>query len=339
MSTRRSFIKGLGTLALLGSHPARAQAQPATVRVGYVPVIGASALFVIDGAGWAKEAGLDFRTTKFDSGPNAIQALASGTLDVLAIGVAPVAVARAKGIDVKVVAAGATGGSAFVAAPALADEFAIGAEPARAFAAFRARHGRPAKLATLPPGGVPTVALHHWLKIAKVDKADVTVVQMGIEAVQQALLAGAVDGGTALEPSVTLVTERNPRLKRLVTAREMFPDIPGVVFAVTAAFERANPSGVEALVRMIVRATEVLKTNPAEAAPHVTAILGGGLIETATIAKAIASPAVSYVADPRAIVAATEAMLAYQVELGDFPAAPPTAGLFDPAYYVRVAGR
>jgi NitT/TauT family transport system substrate-binding protein len=161
---------------------------------------------------------------------------------------------------------------------------------------------------------------------------------MGIEAVQQAMLAGAVDGGTALEPSVTLVIERNPRLKRIVTAREMFPDIPGVVFAVTAAFERANPSGVEALVRLIVRATALLKANPGEAAPQVQAILGGGLVETATIAKAIASPAVSYVADPRTIVQATEAMLAYQVELGDFPAAPPTAGLFDPSYYLRVAG-
>ena len=106
----------------------------------------------------------------------------------------------------------------------------------------------------------------------------------------------------------------------------------------TAAFERANPTGVEALVRLIARATELLKTSPAQAAPYVQAILGGGLVETATIAKAIASPAVSYVADPRTIVQATEAMLAYQVELGDFPAAPPTAGLFDPAYYLRVAG-
>ena len=107
MSTRRTFIKALGGLALLGPAVARAQAPAVPVRVGYVPVIGASALFVLEGAGWAKEAGLDIRTTKFDSGPNAIQALASGTLDVLAIGVAPIAVARAKGIDVKVVAAGA----------------------------------------------------------------------------------------------------------------------------------------------------------------------------------------------------------------------------------------
>jgi NitT/TauT family transport system substrate-binding protein len=339
VKTRRTLLQALSALALSKTVPAWAQSLQGTVRVGYVPVIGASALFVLDGAGWAREAGLAIKTTKFESGPNAIQALASGTLDALAIGVAPVAVARAKGLDVKIVAAGATGGSAFVASPELAEAFAVNdGRPARAFAAFRARQRRPAKLATLPPGGVPTVALHHWLwKVSQVDRADVTIAQMGIEAVQQAMLAGAVDGGTVLEPSATLVTERNPRLRRIVNAPEMFPDIPGVVFAITRQFEVSNPGGVETLVRLLVRATDLLKTEPSAAAPFVQAVLGGGLVDTATIARAIASPAVSYVADPRAIVRATEAMLSYQVELGDFPTAPPIAGLFDPAYYAHAA--
>src|SRR3954447_8152773 len=103
MPSRRSLIQGFGALALalVTATATKLKAQPstATVRIGYVPVIGASALFVLDGAGWAREAGLAIRTTKFDSGPNAIQALASGTLDALAIGVAPVAVARAKGLN------------------------------------------------------------------------------------------------------------------------------------------------------------------------------------------------------------------------------------------------
>jgi hypothetical protein len=41
---------------------------------------------------------------------------------------------------------------------------------------------------------------------------------------------------------------------------------------------------------------------------------------------------------PRAARRRGEAGLAFLVELGDFPAAPPTAGLFDPSYYLRVAG-
>src|SRR3954454_6011379 len=111
--------------ALLASAAAPARAQGALpLRVGYVPVIGAAALYVLDRAGWAREARLEIRLAKFDSGPAAIQAISSGSLDMLAIGIAPVAVARSRGLDVKVVSAAGTGGSAFLAAPALADAFA-----------------------------------------------------------------------------------------------------------------------------------------------------------------------------------------------------------------------
>ena len=114
-------------------------AQGTTLRIGYVPVIGASALFVLAGDGSTRDAGFDLKLTKFDSGPNAIQAFASGTIDILVIGIAPVAVARARGLDASVIAAAAIGGTAFVAGPALARAFAEhGNEPAKAFAAFRA---------------------------------------------------------------------------------------------------------------------------------------------------------------------------------------------------------
>ena len=41
------------------------------------------AILVADKEGWAKEAGLDLAFTTFQSGPHAIQALASGTLPAL----------------------------------------------------------------------------------------------------------------------------------------------------------------------------------------------------------------------------------------------------------------
>ena len=80
-------------------------AAPQKLRVGIIPILGAAPVIVLDKEGWAKAAGLDLQFTTFESGPNMIQALASGTLDVYVAGVAPLAVARAKGIDVRVVAA------------------------------------------------------------------------------------------------------------------------------------------------------------------------------------------------------------------------------------------
>lgn len=335
MIDRRTLLAlGAGTLAGMG----RGLAQgAATLRVGYVPVIGASALFVLAGDGSARDAGIDLKLTKFDSGPNAIQAFASGTIDILVIGIAPVAVARARGLEASVIAAGAIGGTAFIAGSALAKAFAENAnEPARAFAAFRAATGRKAKLGTLPPGGVPTVALHHWLwKIGKVERADVEIVNMGIEVVQQAMLTGAIDGGTLLEPSATLVLERDPRTKRIVNSPEMFPNIPGVVVAASGSLLKSRPELAERFVGLFHRATGQILKDPAKAAPLVLAALGGGLVAEDTIARSLTSPAVSFVTDPARIRKATEELLAYQVELGDFATAPAIDGLFDQALYER----
>jgi NitT/TauT family transport system substrate-binding protein len=249
-------------------------------------------------------------------------------------------VARARGLDVKVVAAAGSGGSGFVASEALAASFAANKDPASAFAAFAKSQGRKAKLATLPPGGVPTVALHHWLwKIGKVSKDDVEIVAMGIDAVQQAVLAGSVDGATVLEPSATIVLQRNPKLKMLLTARDMFPDIPGVVMAATGAFEKASPDALEKMVGLFARATELIRKNPAEAAKHVEAVLGGGLVDAATMEAALKSPAVDFIFDIRQIEAPTKALLAYQVEIGDFQTAPPTDGLFDPRWSDKILKR
>jgi NitT/TauT family transport system substrate-binding protein len=330
MLTRRSLL--LSTAALAAT---RARAQPVLpLRVGYVPVIGAAALYVLDRAGWAREAGLDIRLAKFDSGPAAIQAISSGSLDMLAIGIAPVAVARSRGLDVHVVSAAGTGGSAFLAAPALAEAFAkAGADPAAALAAFRQANARPAKIGTLPPGGVPTVALNYWFfKAHKVARADVEIVAIGIEALQGAILAGAVDGGTVLEPSATIV-RRDPRLKVIATARDMFPDIPGVVIAATGAFEKAHPEAVENMVSLVLRATDLIQRDPTAAGAYVADVLGGGLVPAEVMAAALTSPAVAYVTDPRAIEAPTRALLEYQVEIGDFSAPPKTEGLFETKYF------
>jgi NitT/TauT family transport system substrate-binding protein len=334
--TRRAAIAGLGLAAT--AFESRAQAA-APVRVGYVPVIGASALFVLDGAGWAKQSGLQLKMTRFDSGPAAIQALASGTLDLLAIGVAPVAVAFSKKLDVRVVSAAGTGGSSFMALPDLAEALAAaGGDRAKAFAALHKKLGRPVKLATLPPGAVPTVALNYWLfKTGGVAPDDVEIVAFGIDAVQQAMLSRSVEGGAVLEPSATILRTRDSSIKTIATATEMFPNITGVVIASTGVFGKAQPKALETIVRLVIRATALIKSHPEQAAPYVTAALGAGLIDNATMLRALKSPAAGFITDPSAIIAPTRAMLAYEVELGDFAKAPSIDGLFDLTWWKQAS--
>ena len=335
----RLFSNSLG-LALLSlfvlAAPARAQTVP--VRVGVIPIIGAAPIFVANGEGWTKEAGLDLKFTTFESGPNMIQALASGTIDVYVGGVMPLAVARTKGVGAKVVTATAIEEMVFVAAPRLAPYFGPGVAPADALKQFRAKEGRPARLATQPPGSVPNTTLQHWLwQVAKADKSDAEIVAMGIDATQQAVLAGAVDGASIREPALTIVQTRDPRIKLVALGGEMFPEQPGTVVGVADAFLAKNPDAVQKLVTALVRATDLLKSNPERAAPHVEAALGKGITDLATIRRALVSPASRFVADPRAIIDATQKMQSYQASIGTLEKEVPLEGLFEPSFFERAA--
>src|SRR5262249_7539769 len=157
------------------------------VRIGYIPVMGVAQVFVAEGEKWFTEKGLDIKLASFESGPNMIQALASGTLDVYVAGLAPLLVARAKGQDVRVVAAAVVGELGGAAGPALAPFFPTGKGTAAGFKAFHQKTGRPAKLATQPIGSGPNASLQYWLwERLNADKADIDIVEMGIDATQRA---------------------------------------------------------------------------------------------------------------------------------------------------------
>ncbi|WP_375459121.1 ABC transporter substrate-binding protein [uncultured Enterovirga sp.] len=331
MLSRLLAAGALAAASLLPSAPASAQVA---MRVGVIPIVGAAPIFVANGAGWLKAAGIDTRVTTFESGPNMIQALASGTIDVYVAGVMPLAVARSKGIESKVLTATAIEEMVFVAGPKLAAYFTDGVSAADALKAFRAKEGKAAKLAAQPPGSVPNTTLQHWLyAVSKADKGDTEIISMGIDATQQAVLVGAVDGAAIREPALTIVQGRNPNIKLVATGGQMFPSQPGTVVAVTPAFLAAQPAAVQSLVDGLVRADALLKEKPAEAAPFVEAALGKGIVDAATITKALTSPASRFVADPRVIIEATAKMQAYQVSIGTLDKEAPLEGLFEPRFY------
>jgi NitT/TauT family transport system substrate-binding protein len=333
MFARLLSLAGALGLAALTAAPAAAQTQ---LRVGVIPILGVAPIFVVDKEGWAKDAGFTLKFTTFESGPNMIQALASGTLDVYVAGVAPLGVARSKGIDIRVVTATAIEEMTVAASPKLAPYFKDGVPKAEALKDFRAKTGKAARFATQPPGSVPHTTLVHWLtQVVKADKADYEVVPMGIDATQQALLSGAVDGATIREPTDTIVQQRNPAIKVVALGGEMFPNQPGTVVAVSGAFLTKNPDGVQKLVDALVKADALIKKDPKRVAPYVEAALGKGIIDAATIEKALVSPASKFTADPHVITEATAKMQTYQVSIGTLDKDVPLDGLFDPSFYVK----
>jgi len=333
---RRQFLIAGSSLAAAMPFAGPARAQSVAARVGYIPVVGTAPFFVANGEGWLKQGGIDVAVTVFESGPNMIQALASGTIDVYVAGVAPLAVARSRGIDIRVVASTAIGENVVVSAPSLTKFFTAGTNAAAAFKAFRAANGKAARLATQPAGSVPNTTLQYWLwEVAKVDKADVEIVPMGIDATQQAILAGAVDGGSVREPALTILQTRNPQIKLVAGGEEVFPGQPGTVVAVSGAFATKNPQAVQNLVAGLVKAAALIKADPTKAAPHVGAALGKGIVDPELIQKALVSPASRFEIDPRKIIEPARAMQAYQVKLGSLEKELPFDGLFETQYYER----
>ena len=168
MISRRSLMRAAAWLALAAPSLAGARSPPPALRrrcaSGSSRSSGASPVIVLDKEGWAKQAGLELNFITFESGPNMIQALASGTLDVYVAGVAPLAVARAKGVDVKVVTATAVEEIVMVAGPEarqLLQARRVGA--ARRWRRSQGNEGKAARLATQPAGSVPNTTLQHWL--------------------------------------------------------------------------------------------------------------------------------------------------------------------------------
>lgn len=327
-------------MALLAPGTAVAQPRPAPLRLGFISIIPMTQLFVMESQRWTKAAGLDLILKRFSSGPPMVEALLAGALDVAYIGIQPAMIARARGADVKAVAAGVIEQIALVGRGGLAGAFASAPSPREAFKQFRDSGRRPARIATLPRGSTPDTVLRYYLQEAQVAAGDVEVIGVGEDEVQRLLLAGAVDAAAIVEPILTLTLERDRSARIIATPRQLMPGHPGAVVLVTGAVIAQNRTAVARLVELHVRATAYVREDPARAVADVVEYLGQGLADPAIIRKALTSEATQLIADPRAIVEPTRLLQAVERRLGLQAGAPlDVDGLFDFSFYDAVVRR
>lgn len=312
-------------------------ASAASVKVGYIPVLGSSALFVLEGEGWAKQAGLDLEFVRFTSGPQAIQALVSGRIDAYVAGVLPLLQVRARGVDVKVVASGAIEELSVIARGRLASGLDA-AKPGKLtkddlsvrLSEFTKTAGRKPKIAAQPTGSVPDTVLRYWLKEREAqDLSSVDIVGIDIDAAQQAFLAGAVDGAILREPALTVIKARLPETRVLATGHDLLPGQPGSVLAIVSPQAAGHAEWAGKLTRLFVKATDLIAQHPEEAAPFVTKALGGGLLKPEIMEQALKSSASQFVSDPALIVPGVKELQDFEVKQGVLKTAVPVDSLFD----------
>lgn len=309
------------------------------VRIGYIPVLGSSALFVLDGEGWAKDAGLDLNLVRFTSGPQAIQALVAGRIDAYVAGVLPLLQARAHGANVKVVTAASVEELEVVARGPLSAVLPAGTEGGLSPDAlkgvldkFKREQSRLPRIAAQPAGSVPDSLLRFWLQKREglnPVASSVNIIGVDIDAAQQAFLAGAVDAAVLREPALTVVRSRLKDVRTLASGHDLLPDQPGSVLAIVNPDAPDRQAWAKVLGGLFARATTLLATHPDDAAPFVTKALGGGILSEDVLKKALEGSASRFVSDPTRIIAGVQQVQDFEVEQGLLRKAQPVEDLFD----------
>lgn len=308
------------------------------LRVGYVPILPVSQMFVMEGEGWAKKAGITLKTVRFSEGPGILQALNANELDVAYFGIGPAMIARSNGVDIRVVASDVVEQVAFIARGELA--FYMLRDPKAGIERFTLKKKRKPKIATFSIGSVPDTVLRYWLtKVAKLPKDSIEIVAMGADRVQQALLDGSVDGASITEPIVTLALVKDKTAKVVVDGSDMMPNMPGAILAVRGDLMRNKPEIVQKLVEMHNRATEYLIMEPNRSARHIYAAIGKGPMTLEIIERAITSPYSKFVSDPYRIIASTQVMHDFQLEIGVLRKPVPLKELFEVKFFDKLSAR
>jgi NitT/TauT family transport system substrate-binding protein len=320
-----------GALAALWPFDGSAQQRPA-LRVGYISIIPMAQLFVMEGRGWTKDAGLPLITKRFASGPAMVEALAMGALDVAYIGIGPALLTRARGVDVKVIAANVMEQVALVARGPLAAP--TEEAPNERFRRVRAAANRPVRIATLPRGSVPDTVLRYYLmEVAHVDLADVQIIGTGEDEVQRMVLDGSADAASIVEPILSFVLERDRSARIIARPHQMMPNHPGAVVLATSDIIAHNREAITKLVALHIKAADFARIYPERATNDIVEYLGRGLVDPAIIQKALTSDATRLIANPRLIVPATHLLQAFEQRLGSPAAAVDIDALFDYSFY------
>ncbi|HEY4409899.1 MAG TPA: ABC transporter substrate-binding protein [Acidimicrobiia bacterium] len=288
-------------------------AQPVTLRLGYFPnVTHASAIAGIEKGIYADNLGpnVTLKTSLFNAGGAATEALFSGAIDATFIGPSPTinAFVKSKGDALRIVAGATSGGAALVVKPNINSAADLKGQ----------------KVATPQLGNTQDVAARAWLlsqglKTDTQGGGDVKIVPQDnsqtLTAFQQNLIAGA----WVPEPWATRLVQEGGG-KVLVDERTLWPagQFVSTELIVSRTFLSAHPDVVENLLRGHIAATDWVNANPAAAQDVVNAGIAKATGQAMNVDTIKASwPGMTFTVDPLASTMAKEADNAKAVGLLD----------------------
>ncbi len=251
----------LGGMLAACSGPATAQTGAATVvNVGYFPNVTHAPGLVADAQGFlAKRLGAasaSAATKSFNAGPDVIQAILSGSLDISYIGPNPTVTAyiQSRGEGIRVIAGSTSGGASLVVKPDITEASQLKGK----------------KLATPQLGNTQDIALRYWLStqglnVTKDGGGDLSILPQANSAAAQAFTAGQIDGAWVPEPYATRLVQAGGKV--LVDEATLWPDGKFVTTNIIARtdFVQQHPELVKAFLEAHLDALALIKSDPATA--------------------------------------------------------------------------
>jgi len=306
VSRRSGLAAGLLALTLLGAacgsdssgtkakSAAGQVAGPVVLRLGYFPnLTHATAIAGVEKGFFADKLGpgVALKTSIFNAGPAAVEALFSDALDATYIGPNPSinAFAKSNGAAVRIVAGATSGGAFLVVRPNIS----------------RAADLKGKTIASPQLGNTQDVALRTWLAAQglKTDTSgggDVHVAPQDNAQALETFKSGTIAGAWVPEPWATRLVQEGGG-KVLVDERSLWPGGQFVTtqLLVRTAYLQAHPDVIEKLVEGHLAATDYLDGNPAEARAVVNngiAKLTGKALPSVVVAAAWSN--MSFTVDP-----------------------------------------
>ena len=233
-----------------------------TVRLGFFPNVTHAPALVGLAEGMFAAAlgdGVNLRTSTFNAGTEAIEAMLAESLDITFIGPNPAinAFARSNGSAIRIVAGSTSGGAYLVVKPEITSvEQLVGTT-----------------LATPSLGNTQDVALRAWLKDNGLETmpdggGDVSILPQSNSTSLESFLIGDIDGAWVPEPWATRLVEQGGG-SVLVDERELWPDTGGEYVTshviVRTDFLDAHPDLVKAVLVGLADAIALIKAEPARA--------------------------------------------------------------------------
>ena len=250
--------------AKAGADNTNAGGEKVTLRLGYFPnVTHAPAMVGLEGGQFASALGSNVtqKTSVFNAGPAAVEALFSKSIDASFVGPNPAinAYSKSKGAAIRVVAGTASGGAFLVVQPDIKTVDDLKGK----------------KVGTPQLGNTQDVALRYWLKSKNLATnteggGDVNVVPADNSTTVQAFQQGDIAGAWVPEPYATKLIDAGGHI--LVDERDLWPDGKYVttLLIVRTEFLNDHPDVVANLIKGLSASIDLITGDEAKAAGYVS---------------------------------------------------------------------